>query len=104
MDININTSPNFQKEDVENALRMREMNVEEALEFLSPLRTRGNEWGSAGRHDDHFEHNQFPGAQRGGYPGLGGPAGNPLAAGGFPPGAGPGLLNSMSAAAGQANG
>ncbi|KAH1016898.1 hypothetical protein HUJ04_008053, partial [Dendroctonus ponderosae] len=92
------------KEEVENALRARDMNVDDALEFLSPIRARGNDgWGSGGRHDDHFEHNQFPGAQRGGgYPGIGGPGGNPLASAGFPPGAGPGLLNSMGGA-GQAN-
>ncbi|XP_019771364.1 protein Gawky isoform X3 [Dendroctonus ponderosae] len=94
----------YKKEEVENALRARDMNVDDALEFLSPIRARGNDgWGSGGRHDDHFEHNQFPGAQRGGgYPGIGGPGGNPLASAGFPPGAGPGLLNSMGGA-GQAN-
>ncbi|XP_066140474.1 protein Gawky isoform X2 [Euwallacea fornicatus] len=94
----------YKKEDVENALRVREMNVEDALEFLSPLRGRGNDgWSAGGRHEDHFEHNQFPGPQRGAYPGIGGPAGNPLATGGFPPGAGPGLLNSSGGGAGQGN-
>ncbi|XP_050301424.1 protein Gawky isoform X2 [Anthonomus grandis grandis] len=91
----------FKKDDVENALRMREMNMEEALELLSPLRRGGGDgWGAGAPHDDHFEHNQFPGAaQR--FAGLGGPTGNPLGGGGYPPG--PGLLNSMGGGAGQPN-
>lgn len=82
---------------------MREMNVDEAQEFLSTTRGRGNDsWG--GRHEEHFDHSQFgPGPQRGGYPGIGGPTGNPLATSGFPPGAGPGLLNNMGGAASQGN-
>ncbi|KAF7266603.1 hypothetical protein GWI33_020105 [Rhynchophorus ferrugineus] len=93
------------KEEVEHALRIRDMNMEEALDLLSPVRARGNDgWGISSRHDDHFDHSQYPGAQRG-FPGLGGPAANPLG-GGFPTGGGatPGLLNSMAGASGQANG
>ncbi|XP_056642244.1 protein Gawky isoform X1 [Diorhabda sublineata] len=77
------------KEDVENALRMRSMNLEEALDLLSPMRNnRGNDGWNA-RHDDHYEHPPFacqrfptgPGGQLSGFP----PANNA-----------PNLLNSMS--------
>ncbi|CAG9864079.1 unnamed protein product [Phyllotreta striolata] len=64
------------KEDVENALRMRGMNVEEALELLGTLRNNreaGGGW--AARHDDHYEHPGFgqrfpggPGGQLAGFP------------------------------------
>lgn len=67
-----------QKEDVENALRMREMNMEEALDILSPMRNNRDGWPS--RHDDHYDHLPFagqrfapgPAAQLPGFP----PAGN----------------------------
>ncbi|XP_023022577.2 trinucleotide repeat containing adaptor protein gawky isoform X1 [Leptinotarsa decemlineata] len=63
----------YKKEDVENALRIRDMNIEEALELLSPLRNRDG-WGM--RHDDHYDHSPFncqrfppgPSAQLPGFP------------------------------------
>ncbi|KAG5874249.1 hypothetical protein JTB14_027715 [Gonioctena quinquepunctata] len=75
------------KEDVENALRLREMNVEEALDLLSPLRNNRDGWGT--RHDDHYDHPPFS-CQRF-------PPGPGAQLSGFPPGANtPNLLNNMS--------
>ncbi|XP_045477567.1 protein Gawky isoform X3 [Harmonia axyridis] len=51
----------FKKEDVENALRLRDMNFDEALDILSPLRNQ-EAWRRAD--DDHFDHQQFPGQGR----------------------------------------
>lgn len=52
----------LQKEDVENALRMRDMNFDEALEMLGPLRNPNmDSW--RGRHEEPYEHQQFS-AQR----------------------------------------
>lgn len=42
----------FQKEDVETALRVREMNLDEALDVLNTMR-RADSWGI--RHDEHYE-------------------------------------------------
>ncbi|XP_060522556.1 protein Gawky isoform X3 [Cylas formicarius] len=88
------------KEDVENALRMREMNFDEALDMLSLPRNRTDP-GWMSRHDDHYDHPQFPamGAQRG-FPNVG-PA-NPLS-NAFPPNNPPNLLNNMAGAGGQSN-
>lgn len=63
---------------MENALRLRGMNVEEALDILGSSRNpTGNlDWRGGGRHDDHFEHQQFPGQRF--------PTG-PAAQMGFPP-------------------
>ncbi|CAH0563591.1 unnamed protein product [Brassicogethes aeneus] len=82
----------YKKEEVENALRMRDMNVEEALELLSSPMRGGDGWRS--RHDDHYDHlgNQFGGGGNQRFPG--GPGGGQM---GFPPSnAGPNLLNSMN--------
>ena len=50
---------NLQKEDVENALRHRDMNMDEALDLLDIARRQNIEsW--RGRHDDHYDHQQFP--------------------------------------------
>lgn len=49
-----------QKEDVENALRLRDMNPDEALEILGPLRNPNMD-GWRGRHEDHYDHQQYPG-------------------------------------------
>lgn len=43
----------YKKEEVEAALRNRDMNTEEALEIL--VATRGDGW----RRDDHFHHGPF---------------------------------------------
>lgn len=49
---------NLQKEDVENALRHRDMNMDEALDLLDIARRQNIEsW--RGRHDDHYDHQQF---------------------------------------------
>lgn len=76
------------KEDVENALRMREMNMEEALDLLSPMRNnRDGGWGS--RHDDHYDHPPFIGQRF--------PPGPAAQLSGFPPGSNPpNLLNNMN--------
>lgn len=55
----------YKKEDVENALRVRDMNMEDALDMLSSMRG-GNIDSWRTRHDDHYDHQgsgQFP-AQR----------------------------------------
>uniref|UniRef100_A0A6P7FND2 Protein Gawky n=1 Tax=Diabrotica virgifera virgifera TaxID=50390 RepID=A0A6P7FND2_DIAVI len=77
------------KEDVENALRLRAMNVEEALDLLSPMRNNRANDGWNTRHDDHYEHPPF--CQRGFSTGPGGQLT------GFQPGNNaPNLLNNMS--------
>lgn len=45
---------------MENALRLRDMNIEEALDILSPMRNgrSSDGWGSV-RHDDHYDHPPF---------------------------------------------
>lgn len=45
---------------MENALRLREMNMDEALDILSPMRS-SNMDGWRTRHDDHYDHQPFPG-------------------------------------------
>lgn len=58
---------NYQKEDAENALRVREMNLEDALDLLSLQRSSMDGW-RATRHDEHFDHQnngQFPGQRFG---------------------------------------
>lgn len=50
----------LQKEEVENALRVCDMNMDEALNMLSPLRT-SNMDGWRNRHEDHYDHQPFPG-------------------------------------------
>lgn len=82
----------LQKEDAENALRARDMILEEALELLNLQRSNsiGDSWR---RHDEHFDHQNtgpFP-AQRFG------PAG-PSAQMPFPSGANPSLLNTVNSA------
>lgn len=50
----------MQKEDVENALRLRDMSFEDALEMLGPLRNPNmDSW--RGRHDEPYEHQQYAG-------------------------------------------
>lgn len=77
----------FKKEEVENALRLRDMNYEEALDILSPMRNPDS-WRR--NHEDHYDHQQFP--QR--FPS--GPTGQMP----FPPGNNAPMLNSMNNAAG----
>lgn len=76
----------FQKEEVENALRMREMNIEEALDVLSPMRNNRDGWAS--RHDDHYDHPPFAGQRF--------PPGPATQLPGFPPNNAPNLLGNMS--------
>lgn len=70
------------KEEVENALRLSDMNLDDALDMLSPVRTAVDSWrnnggGSVtgpGRHDEHsYDHNNSgPYGQRFGPGGPGG--------------------------------
>ncbi|XP_018569055.1 protein Gawky isoform X3 [Anoplophora glabripennis] len=77
----------YKKEEVENALRMREMNMEEALDVLSPMRNNRDGWAS--RHDDHYDHPPFAGQRF--------PPGPAAQIPGFPPGGNaPNLLGNMS--------
>lgn len=46
----------LQKEDAENALRAREMILEEALELLTLQRSNSIGEGWRTRHDEHFDH------------------------------------------------
>ncbi|XP_065162947.1 protein Gawky isoform X3 [Atheta coriaria] len=79
----------FKKDEVENALRSRDMSMEEAVEMLNSSRM---EWSR--RHDDHYDHQQFAG--RGGF--QAGPSGI------FPPGSGtPNLINNMGGSSGTNN-
>ncbi|XP_044759265.1 protein Gawky isoform X3 [Coccinella septempunctata] len=83
----------FKKEDVENALRLRDMNFDEALDFLSPLRKQ-EAWRRAD--DDHFDHQQFPGQGRF----TSGPPGQMS----FPPGNNSSnMLNNMNTSGGANN-
>ncbi|KAK9888232.1 hypothetical protein WA026_000500 [Henosepilachna vigintioctopunctata] len=83
----------FKKEDVENALRLRDMNFEEALDMLSPLRNQ-EAWRRGD--DDHFDHQPFPGQGRF----ASGPAGQMS----FPPSnSAPNMLNNMNSAGGANN-
>ncbi|KAF5283611.1 hypothetical protein FQR65_LT13817 [Abscondita terminalis] len=82
----------YKKEDVENALRMRDMNMEDALDMLSAVRSASiDSWRN--RHEDHYDHQgsgQFPGQR---FPT--GPSGQMP----FPPGNNaPNLLNNMGSA------
>ncbi|XP_049826803.1 protein Gawky isoform X2 [Aethina tumida] len=82
------------KEDIEVALRMRDMNYDEAMEMLGPLRRDG--WG--GRHDDHYDHSQFSGQR---FPSGPGGGGGQM---GFPPSnAGPNLIGNMNNSSASAN-
>ncbi|XP_044734259.1 protein Gawky isoform X2 [Chrysoperla carnea] len=95
----------YKKEDAENALRLRDMNLDDALDILSPLRPSVDTWrnstgGSAsavgGRHDEHgYDHaNAGPYGQRFG---PGGPGQIQ-----FPPGGNaPNLINNMSGSGGN---
>ncbi|XP_022916638.1 protein Gawky [Onthophagus taurus] len=84
----------YKKEDVENALRMRDMNMDDALDMLGTLRNQNLD-GWRGRHDDHYDHPQFAGQRF--------PTG-PAAQMNFPPGANPpSLLNNLNSAAAGAN-
>lgn len=66
---------------------MREMNVEEALDILSPMRNNRDGW--ATRHDDHYDHPPFAGQRF--------PPGPAAQIPGFPPGGNaPNLLGNMS--------
>lgn len=66
---------------------MREMNMEEALDILSPMRNSRDGWAS--RHDDHYDHPPFPGQRF--------PPGPATQIPGFPPGGNaPNLLGNMS--------
>lgn len=78
----------LQKEDVERALRLREMNMDEALDLLSSMHNiRVEGWVS--RHEDHFDHPPFAGQRF--------PAGPSAQLSAFPPGNhGPSLLNNMT--------
>lgn len=71
----LNVANALQKEDVENALRMRGMNMDEALDLLTPLRNNRDTGGWGARHEDHYEHPPFgqrfptgPGSQLTGFP------------------------------------
>ncbi|KAI4455914.1 trinucleotide repeat-containing protein [Holotrichia oblita] len=84
----------YKKEDVENALRNREMNIEEAVDMLGSRNPNlVDSW--RGRHEDHYEHQQFSGQRF--------PTG-PTAQMNFPPGANvPNLLNNMNSSSAGAN-
>ncbi|XP_015838344.1 protein Gawky isoform X3 [Tribolium castaneum] len=81
----------YKKEDVETALRRGDMNYEDALEILGSRNPDG--WRN--RHDDHYDHQQFPGQR---FPS--GPPGQMS----FPQGNNaPNLLNNMNSSGGPNN-
>lgn len=84
----------YKKEDVENALRNREMNIEEAVDMLGSRNPNlVDSW--RGRHEDHYEHQQFSGQRF--------PSG-PTAQMNFPPGGNaPNLLNNINSSSAGAN-
>lgn len=58
----------MQKEEAENALRARDMILEEALDLLGPHRGNGIGDSWRARHDEHFDHQNtgaFPGQRFG---------------------------------------
>ncbi|GJQ80904.1 hypothetical protein Trydic_g4721 [Trypoxylus dichotomus] len=90
----------YKKEDVENALRNREMNIEEAVDMLGNRNQNlVDSW--RGRHEDHYEHQQFSGQRF--------PTG-PTTQMNFPPlsmslqgGNAPNLLNNLNSSSAGAN-
>ncbi|XP_017786901.1 PREDICTED: protein Gawky isoform X2 [Nicrophorus vespilloides] len=78
----------YKKEDAEHALRVRDMNMEEALDFLNTSVRNPSMDGWNRRHEDHYDHQQFPGQR--GFPS------GPSAQLNFQPGNNtPNLLNNM---------
>ncbi|XP_018330621.1 protein Gawky isoform X2 [Agrilus planipennis] len=81
----------YKKEDAESALRIREMNMDDALDMLSTLRSAAGMESWRGRHEDHYDHQAT-----GPFPGQRFPTG-PTAQMPFPPGGNaPNLLNNMN--------